>query len=276
MPLLYTPDLCTLDYVRTHRGLETAETDDDALLKQFVREASTEFMEAIARIPMPFKATWAADYSDPYYLELDDDLLVLTTFTNGDGEAITPASFALRPANTYPKRELILKVASGSTLVYESDIEETFSLSVIGGYVPHYPTCWQDSLVDVPVGGMTASSTTLTLATTAAFEVLQYCKIGDEIIQITAKTATVLTHTRGELGTTATIHLAEVGIYQFRQLPDIAGAVREIAVYKFLHKDAIGGGVRVIAQGSVTVGDLNPSVQETVTRHWRNPGVGAP
>ena len=49
---------------------------------------------------------------------------------------------------------------------------EAFSIDGVWGYVPHYPTCWQDTAVDVPVGGMTAGSTSLTLVSTAAFLLL--------------------------------------------------------------------------------------------------------
>lgn len=276
MPLLYTPDLVTLDYVRGHRRLLDVETKDDVLLTQFIHEASGEFAEALGRIPMPYQDTRTADFGDSYYLELDEDLLALTTFTNGDGETIAPASFAQRPSNMYPKRELILKSASGASLVYEQDIEEAFSLAGIWGYVPHYPTCWQSSGSAVPEGGMTSSSTTITLPSTRAFQVLQYVKWENEIGQITALDDATLTVTRGELGTTAAAHLATVGIYQFVQNPDIMGAVREIAVYKYKAKDRVGGRVTVFDGGTVTVEDLDSSVQRAIYKHWRNPGVGAP
>lgn len=273
MSLLYTPDLVTLDYVREHRDYADYENTHDPLLVDMIHEASQEFAEAIERLPVPYTATRTADYSDPYLVELPDDLLALTTFTNGDGETIAGASFALRPSNEYPKRELALKVASGERLVYVSDFEEAFSLAGIWGYVPHYPTCWKDSGVDVPGGNMTSSATTLTLTTTAAFEVLQYIRVDSEIMQITAKTATVLTLTRGELGTTAAAHLAEAGLYQFQQRADIMGAVRAMAVYKYLNKDKIGTRVTVYDGGVIQTEDLDPQVYKTVERHWRNPGV---
>lgn len=276
MTLLYTPDLVTLDYVRAHRRFDTAETDDNLLLQQLIHEASADFAEAIARIPMPYVATRTQDYSDPYYIELDEDLLTLTAFTNGDGETITGASFALRPANVYPKRELVLKAGSGSTLVYESDVEDAFSLDGIWGYVPQYPTCWKDTGQDVPVGGMTASSTQMILASAALFEVLQYYRVGDEVIQVTAISTNTITHTRGELGTTAVSHLATDGIDRFQQRSDIMGAVREIAVYRYKAKDRVGGRVTVYDGGAVEVDDLDPLVMKAITRHWRNPGVGAP
>lgn len=277
MSLLYTPDLVTLDYVRTHRGLTVSETSSNALLTNTIHECSAEFAEAIGRVPMPYNATRTADWCDPYLVELPDDLLALTAFTNGDDSTITGSSFALRPSNEYPKRELVLKTNTGTRLTWaDGGALEAFSIDGVWGYVPHYPTCWQDTAVDVPVGGMTASSTTLTLVSTAAFEVLGYYRVGSEVIQVTVKTDTMLTHTRGELGTTAVSHLEAEGIYRFRQQSDIMGAVMAMVAHRYLNKDKIGTQVSVYDGGTVVVESLDPQVGRAIQKHWRNPGVGAP
>lgn len=277
MSLLYTPDLISLDYTRQHRRFAVTETSDNDLLVQFIHECSAEFAEAIDRIPMPYVATRAADYCAPTYVELPDDLLTLTTFTNGNGVEIDAAYFALRPSNDYPKRELVLKGTSGTVLTYSTaGMVEAFSLDGVWGYAPHYPTCWQDTGVDVPVSNMTVSSTTLTLVATTAFEVLGYYRVGSEVIQVTAKTDTVLTHTRGELGTTAASHAAGDSIYHFRQQADIMGAVMAMVAHRYLNKDKIGSTVSVYDGGTVVVESLDPQVQRSINKHWRNPGVGAP
>lgn len=276
--LLHTPDLVTLDSVKRHRKLTDTQTKDDALLQDFITKASAAFQSKIQRVCLPYYATHVFDAAPPhcraYTLDvgkLGFDLLAITTLTNGDATTISGANVALRTPNLYPKWRVELKQSAGVTFTYNTDWQEAISLAGWWGYVPNYPMCWRDTGVDVPLGGITSSSTTMTLDEDDAklIEVGAYLKLDDEIVQVTARDVTSITYTRARLGTTATSHNAGVALNAFELEPDIADAVREMVVYAYKAKDRVGGTVKVYEGGIVTVDDLDKSVAECIQRHER-------
>ena len=266
----YAPDLVTLDYVRQHRRLQTTETTDDALLQSLVSEASAEFQRQIDRVCLPYVATNVFDYQAPYTLTFRGyDLLAVTTLTNGDGATISGSEYVLRSANQYPKWRIELKANGTSTFTWDDTWHEAISVAGVWGYVPNYAAFWTDTGYDIPVGNITSSSTSFTLAATSALEVGMYIKVDSEVMQITELTSTAVTHTRAELGTTAAAHTAGAAITRANVLADIMFAVRELVVYQYLAKDRAGGRVTVYDGGTVAVEDLDPRVQRAVADHRR-------
>lgn len=271
--MLYTPTLVTLDAVRLHRSLAHDEDADDALLTLFVQQASDAFIQATRRVPMPYMATRVQDWNGPQWLELDEDLLEIVTLTNGDATTISLSDVQLQPQNAYPHWALRLKQTAGSRFVYANgDPYGAISVNGWWGYAPHYPSCWR-TVLGVPAGGLTSSQTTITLTVGQAslFETLQYLKVSDEIMQVTARSLSsyTLTVERGVLGTTAVSHLAAVPMQAYTQRPDVAYAVIEMAAYLYKTKDQSGGRVQVFEGGVVTVEDLNPMVGQAIRRHQR-------
>ena len=273
----YAPWLVTLNYVRQHRRLETAETDNDALLQTMIGESSTEFMEGLhERIPMPYEDTkrFGSSYLSGLDLKLRDDLLAVSSITNGNGEAIASNLYNLRPDNRYPKNTVEL-VSNGGTYWNLAYREDRVVIPGTWGYVPNYATCWRNSTAVIPAGNLTDSATSVALAAGkgALFEVGQYISVVTssvrEVMQVTAISTDTLTLARGELGTTAAVHTSADVIYQYRQLADIQQAVREMVVYKYLAKDKIGGTTRVYEGGTLIVEDISPSVEATRKRHAR-------
>lgn len=266
----YAPDLVTLDYVRQHRRLQTTETTDDALLQSLISEASAEFQRQIDRVCLPYVVTNVFDYQAPYTLTFRGyDLLAVTTLTNGDGATISGSEYVLRSANVYPKWRIELKANGTSTFTWDDTWHEAISVAGVWGYVPNYAAFWTDTGYDIPVGNITSSSTSFTLAATSALEVGMYIKVDSEVMQITALAPTQVTHTRAELGTTAAAHTAGAAITRANVLADIMFAVRELVVYQYLAKDRAGGRVTVYDGGTVAVEDLDPRVQRAVADHRR-------
>lgn len=267
----YAPWLVTLNYVRTHRGLETSETADDTLLKQFIAEASAEFIEGLQRVPMPYAATqqYGASRVEGLCLKLRDDLLAVTTLTQPDSTAVDAGAYNLRPDNVYPKHTVELKSA-GATYWDVRYPEDRISLNGLWGYVPHYLNgAWKQ--VTTLGEDLDASETGIDLTSATGIEVGHYLQVGSETLgYVTAVSSnTVTVDARGALGTTAASHDTSAAVSVYRQLADIQMAVREMVVYKYLHKDQIGTRVTVIADGVVTVEDLSPSVEATIKRHRR-------
>lgn len=279
MGLLFHPWLTTLNHIRQHRRLQAAETGDDPLLMDFIAEASTEFIEALGRIPMPYvdsKRFGAANLDNSLDLKLREDLLEVTSITNGDGSTIA-SGYNLRPDNSYPKDTIEL-ISNGSAywrLIYR---EDRIAVPGIWGYVPHYAqNAWSASGINLPTGGLNSSVTSLVLAggQGVTFETGQYIKVESETCQITAITGDTLTLSRGELGTTAAAHVAGVAISIFRQLADIKGAVREMVAYKYKTKDKNGGRVTVYEGGTIQVNDIDPQVEKTRQSHLRRKAIRA-
>lgn len=266
--MLYTPDLVTLTYVRQHRRLQTTETGDDILLQSLINEASADFQRAVGRVCMPYYAAHTFDYQNPYMLTLRGyDLLAVTTLTNGDSATISSGNYVLRSSNLYPKWRVQIKQNASTTFTWSATPEEAISIAGWWGYAPNYPSFWTDTALDIPAGNITSSSTSFTLVSTSGLEVGMYVKVEDEIMQVTALTSTVVTHTRAELGTTAAAHNAGVAIYRANALADIQFAVREMVVYQYLSKDRTGGRVQVYDGGVMTVEDLDPRVNRAIREH---------
>lgn len=275
---LYTPWLVTLDYVRLHRGLgdNAFEHDDDALLQQFIAEQSADFQMELGRTFVPYQAVRLQDYQQPYALDLDDDLLAVTTLTNGDTNVIPSGNFLLSPANEYPKWRIGLNLNTSIPYVYRADPRQAVAIDGIWGCVPHYATKAFRASGAVMPAGIDGAATTLALAsgTGSGFEIGQYLRFATgELVQVlthASDTPDTLTIARGEQGTTAAPQTAGTPIQQFYPLGDVMKAVRDLVAYEYLHKDAIGSRSTLIANGVVQVDDLDPSVQATFNRYQRD------
>lgn len=272
---LFIPALVTLDYVLRHRTLavSAADVDQKALLVDLIDERSADFATMVARgVLMPYRATkqFGSEHRHAFYdLRFYDDLLEVTTLTNADSIVIS-SGYALRPDNVYPKTCIQLTMAGGLTWQF-AELEDRVTVAGWWGYAPHYATCWRNVLA-LPNGQLadtTSTSVTLAASQGALFEILQYLRIDDEIVQVTAITGDVLTVTRGELGTTAAAHSSTPQMRAYKQLPDIMRAVREMVVFDYLSKDRVGGRISVYQGGVVEVNSIDPALADIAKRHQR-------
>lgn len=269
---LYTPNLVTLNYVRRDRRLQTTETQDDPQIVQFISENSADFQNGINRVFLPYLNTTAHDYIGPRELDFGDDVLAITSLTNGDGNSLTVSNLLLEPANTYPKWRGVLSFNAAPPFVFQAEPRQAISLTGWRGCVPNYSTgCFRNSGAVIP-SGVTNSSTSMALASGkgASFEVGQYIATtssgATEIMQITAIVTDTLTHTRNEQGTTAASHTAGDVIQILTPIADVQKAVREMVVYAYLNKDSVGKRT-IMVNGAIVVEDLDPSVQRTIDRY---------
>jgi hypothetical protein len=266
MPL-YNPYLIPLPYLRQHRGLADFETRDDEFLLSIIADASGDFISGLGRIPHPYTQTRAYDYRDSVVLNTLEDLLAVTTLTNGDGETIAGSDYVLEGANEYPKWRVRLKSGNSAYFTYGDSWEQAISIAGVWGYVPHYPTCWK--AITMLSAALNDSATSFNVTTSQVIETGCYLLIDSEQMLVTEANGTAVIVERGVMGTTAASHLISASVKVFRQLPDIAGAVRELAAYYYKSIDRVGGRVKVFEGGMVTVEDLDPRVQKTIHRHQR-------
>jgi hypothetical protein len=267
---MFQIDLITLDYLRLHRGLVAAEDDDDDLLRVFIGEASQEFCEATQRTPHPYVATKSFGperLQGGLRLQLGDDLLAVSSITNGDDAAIS-SGYHTAPDNVYPKSAVLLN-SSGATTWSFTDNDDRVLIAALWGYVPHYGQQWAN--LTTLNGAMDATVTTLAIADATLLETGMYVLVGTE--QMYVDDAATRRVVRGANGTTAASHISSDVVQKFVQLRDIASAVRDLAAYKYLTKDQIGSQVQVYDGGTVQVQSLSPMYAKTVERHKRRQAI---
>ena len=126
---------CTLDDVKRYIG--TSKTVDDALLTGFIDRAT-------ARIDSHCQRTFASRDETRFYdalrdvdgrvLILDDDLLSVTSITNGDGTPVLASAYVLLEANSEPKWAIKLKASSAIAWTFTDDPEQAIAVEGIWGY----------------------------------------------------------------------------------------------------------------------------------------------
>lgn len=126
-------EYCTLEDVRALTGVQ--ETDDDALIATLIDRASAmidrltgrKFTERIETRYYTPKV-----HTDGKLLLVDDDLLSVTTLTNGDGTVIPADGYRLYPLNHSPKYGIMLN--SDYVWAYTDDPEGSISVAGTWGY----------------------------------------------------------------------------------------------------------------------------------------------
>lgn len=143
-------DYCTLTEVKTYIG--TDKTTGDALLSDLITQASRDIDVHCQRTFTARAETRKFNALGDVYgrdLLLDDDLLSVTTLTNGDGEALAASSYVLLPANYSPKYAIRLKVSASAFWTYDTDPEE--AIAVVGSWGYQNSTVAPDDIRRVAV-----------------------------------------------------------------------------------------------------------------------------
>lgn len=116
-------DYCTLAHVKAVGNI--TDTSDDALLAALITRASA-MVDSYTRRRF-YERTETRYYTpgvDSTYqtLYLDEDLLSITTLTNGDGAVIPAAGYTLEPLNYTPKTRVTLNTAYSWAYAAENQI----------------------------------------------------------------------------------------------------------------------------------------------------------
>jgi hypothetical protein len=138
MPI--TNGYCTLAEFKAYADITTTDATDDAFLEDAI-EAASRLIDAQTR--RHFYAATETRYFDvpagqvdDSILYLDEDLLAITTLTNGSSGTTAAASYRLLPPNASPKWGVKLRPSSG--LSWDSDTagdsEQAISIAGTWGY----------------------------------------------------------------------------------------------------------------------------------------------
>ena len=110
----------------------TQDKYDDEIMAHLI-EAASRYIDGDTR--RTFYARSSTRYysvPDDRWLWLDDDLLTITTLTNGDGTVITSGYYYLYPKNNPPYTAIVLKQSSSYVWESESDGDSEYVITVAG------------------------------------------------------------------------------------------------------------------------------------------------
>lgn len=221
---MYT--FATLGQFRRRLGLDEIDTSDDDYLIAMLETASTMMERMSHRRFQPHVAALphTVPQQDRTRLTLRDDLLALTSLTNGDGSLIPAGDIRLLPD---PGWEPISQIAllNGAAFVHEESALNALTVEGIWGWHNHWDAAWENSDDTVQDDPFAVSSTTLTVQDADAskdgeprFQVGHLLRIGEEYLRVTAVDTddNTLTVRRGANGTAAANHAAgsPITIYQ--------------------------------------------------------------
>ena len=235
---------------------QTASTDatDDGVIVDLLEAASRFIDDKTVRQFYPTIETRLYDVPQDEELWLDQDLLEVTTLTNGDLSVVT--DYNMLPANMYPKYMIRLKDTANVQWEADSDGELEQVISVLGvwGYRDKYnQRAWQS------VGTLAAAitdTTTLAFSATTGHSITagMILKINSEYYNVvTAAANTITPIARGDNGSTAATHLISTAIYAFKPQEEARNAVLEIAnnAYNRRFGKAVGESATITAAGVV-------------------------
>lgn len=145
-PVTSPDDYTSWAAVKTY--LDISGTGDDALGALLVNRVTDAIDRYCRRQFRAVTATRTFDVPDDDVLWLDEDLLSITTLTNGDDVAIASTSYVLLPKNIYPKYAIKLK-ENTSTVWEGSTTTDYQAISVAGSW--GYSTTPPDDIVQAAV-----------------------------------------------------------------------------------------------------------------------------
>ena len=117
----------TLTQCKRLLGLSDSVTADDALLSRLIADADR--LISSYRNCKPQYATRLFDYTNALNLTFDDDLLEITTLTNGDATIISSNDYVFVPRRVYPKWGLEIKIGADVSFNYSASPESAISIA---------------------------------------------------------------------------------------------------------------------------------------------------
>ena len=136
-----TSGYATLAEFKLWQDIASTNTDDDKVIEDLVETASRYIDRSTGRTFYARTETRYFDVPEGRELEVDDDLLTITTLTNGDGATIASTEYNFVPKNVTPYYAIKLKQASNYFWTYDSDGNDEDVISVAGtwGYAATRP-----------------------------------------------------------------------------------------------------------------------------------------
>ena len=238
------------------KRITSAGTVEDSMIELMIASCSRVIDSFCGRVFYPHVSTRLYDVPSGRMLMLDDDLLSLTTLTNGDAAVLTTTDYRLESANFYPKWGIVIKDTSDKFWSWDSSGSTERVLSVLGewGYHIDYAGAWLAT--DTLSAGINAAVTALPTTGSALLYRDQIIKIDSEIMNVTSVvTTTTNVLKRGDNGSTAAAHLIAAPIYAWVTMEDIQAACMDIVLSAYNKRFGVGQetGVATVTAAGVVI-----------------------
>ncbi len=219
---MYT--LATLDQLRARLGLASTDTADDTRLLNALQAAAAGIEHATDRRFCPRQKAIQHNYTSSLELLLDDDLLELTSLTNGDNSSINLTDVIPVPDEAPFS---YLRLTGSSAFTWYTSPLQAITVSGIWGWHDRPSEMWRGTGDTVQNNPLNNSATSLTVTDADAadsegvlprFQVGHLLKIDSEYLRVTAvnTVSNVLTVLRGVNGTSAASHTLNTPIYAYQ------------------------------------------------------------
>lgn len=219
---------------KAFQRVTNTDAADDAVIDSIINSVSRFIEGYTGRRFFPVIETHLfdiPDFTNPErdQIYLDDDLLSLTTLTNGDATVITSADYLLKPANKTPY--WAVKIRNMSNVTWEPDSngsgEQALSVNGLWGYHDDYQHAW---VLGGTLGAAITTTSTLSATMTAGHTLAsqQIWKIDNEILQGSVSTNTLTFNVRGDNGSTAATHLIGASVYIWQPIQAVTIAAQQI------------------------------------------------
>ena len=233
---------------------------DDGVIEDIIEGVSRYFDEYTGRTFYPRYETrrFTVPYgqNDNSILFVDDDLLAVVSITNGDATSLASTEYYLKPYNFSPA--YALQMISTSNYRWEPTsagaYENAIQITAWWGFHNRYA---QRAWTAVGTLGAAMSDTTTASATVTAGHSVRagdIVKIGSEIFNVTAQTATALTfYQRGDNGSTAATHDNATAIYRWNPITEIKQAALQSVLNVYASRTGQSSAGRVTVTGAGVV-----------------------
>jgi hypothetical protein len=148
-----TNGYATLAEVKAYIDTASTNAGDDAVIEDMVEMASRLIDTLTLRTFYARTETHYFNYSGERGLIMDDDLLTVTTLTNGDDEIIASTEYNLLPFSRSPKHEIKLKQSSTYGWSIDTDGNTEGVISVVGtwGYSTTAPADIKHACISIVI-----------------------------------------------------------------------------------------------------------------------------
>lgn len=274
MPNLYATLNEYKDYATARSQPPVTDVIDDAVIVDLLEQASRYLDEHTGRQFYPTVETRLYDIPVDQELLLDQDLLSVTTLTNGDATVLTTTDYILEPANSTPKFGIKLKDISAYAWETNSSdsAEQVISVAGVWGYRTKYAQRgWSTGGT---LGAAITDTTTLAFTMTGGHTLSpgQIVKIDSELYNVsTVATNTITPIRRGDNGSTAATHLISSVVYVWEPEENARTACLEIAnaAYNRRFGKVTGESVRMTPAGVVITSKDIPKMAEEFILSYR-------
>jgi hypothetical protein len=271
-----TPDAVNRQLVKANPGVTPSPAQSEyndyfALITEYCQECSEYISQQVETAFVPYKDTLEWYFRDMRWqdnfwrwkLNMRADLLVVNTIIWNDVE-LSATQYRTLPTNEFPYNAIWFDPTTVNLMINTFDFNAKVEVSGTWGY--HVNPTQMYTTVDASVTLATDSVTSITVAASSAYELLQYVRCESELMQVTARSSsTALTVTRGLNGTTAAVHTAQP-LQKYNVVPDVKLMATRMVAWAYQYRN--DAAVRIqIQDGSLELNQLPDVVKSTIDRY---------